>query len=75
VKICENPVVKTRVLVDGRIIKNVTFKMDIASRAYAVPPASGENPSPDFTVLFGGVVQEILDSFTDYLLPPMKPLD
>ena len=70
----DNPVLKARVLVDGRIIKNVTFKWDIASRAYAIPPTSNVGRSSEITILFGGVVQEILDNFADYLLPTMKPL-
>jgi hypothetical protein len=28
----------------------------------------------DILILFGGVVQEILDYFADYILPSMKPL-
>jgi len=69
-----NPCLKVRVSVDGRTIKNVTFKRDIASRAYAVPPATNEDRSPEIRILFGGDVQEILDNFADYLLPAMKPL-
>jgi|GEM_PF-5032724 len=69
-----NPCLKERVSVDGRTIKNVTFKRDIASRAYAIPPATNEDRSSEFRILFGGDVQEILDNFVDYLLPAMKPL-
>jgi hypothetical protein len=69
-----NPVLKARVSVDGRLIKNVTFKRDIASRAYAIPPATEGSRASGITILFGGMVQEILDNFADYLLPTMKPL-
>ena len=69
-----NPCLKVRVSVDGRTIKNVTFKRDIASRAYAIPPATNEDRSSEIRILFGGDVQEILDNFADYLLPAMKPL-
>jgi len=65
---------KVRLSVDGRPIKDVIFKRDIASRAYAVPPTSNGSQSSAVTVLFGGMVQEILDNLADYLLPPMKPL-
>ncbi len=70
----DNPILRVRVSVDGHSIKNVALKRDIASRAYAVPPASDGSRSAEVTVLFGGMVQEILDNFADYLLPPMKPL-
>ena len=68
------PSLKVRLLIDGRIIKNVTFKRDIMSKAYAIPPYMHENQSSNVTILFGGTVQEILDQFADYILPPMKPL-
>jgi hypothetical protein len=69
-----NPNLKVRVLIDGRSIKNVSFKRDIMSKAYAMPPFKDETESPEITILFGGMVQEILDHFANYLLPPMKPL-
>ena len=69
-----NPILKVSVSIDGRTIENVTFKRDITSKAYAMPPATNEHRSAGVTILFGGVVQEILDNFADYILPPMKPL-
>jgi hypothetical protein len=69
-----NPGLKVSVLIDGRIIKNVSFKRDIMSKAYAMPPTKHESQSQGVTILFGGMVQEILDHFADYILPPMKPL-
>ena len=69
-----NPSLKVSVSIDGRTIKNVTFKRDISSRAYASPPVPDENRSSEIKVLFGGAVQEILDNFADFLLPTMKPL-
>lgn len=69
-----NPSLKVSVSIDGCTIKNVTFKRDISSRAYASPPVPDENRSSEITVLFGGIVQEVLDNFADYLLPTMKPL-
>jgi len=68
------PRLKVKVLIDGRTIENVTFKRDIASRAYAMPPGTNQDRSPGITILFGGDVQDILDSFADYILPQMKPL-
>lgn len=68
------PSLKGRVLIDGRTIENVTFKRDITSKAYAMPPLTYEDQSCGVIILFGGVVQEILDNFADYILPPMKPL-
>ena len=49
-----NPSLKVRVLVDGRTIKDVTFIRDIASRAYAIPPATNADRSLGITILFGG---------------------
>ncbi len=69
-----NPSAKVKVLIDGKIIENVTFQRDITSKAYAMPPFEHEAQSPGITILFGGLVQEILDHFADYILPPMKPL-
>ena len=69
-----NPSLKVSVSIDGRTIENVTFKRDITSKAYAMPPATNELRSTGITILFGGVVQEILDNFADHILPPMKPL-
>jgi hypothetical protein len=69
-----SPSLKVTVTIDGRIIKNVAFRRDIASKAYAVPPLAQENHSSEVTILFGGEVQEILDRFADYILPSMKPL-
>jgi hypothetical protein len=68
------PSLRVRVSIDDRTIENVTFKRDIRSKAYAMPPAMHENQSSEVTILFGGEVQEILDNFADYILPPMKPL-
>lgn len=70
----DSPCLKVSVSIDGCTIENVTFKRDIASRAYAAPPSATCHKSPEVTVLFGGEVQEILDRFADYILPPMKPL-
>ena len=69
-----SPSLKVNVSIDGRTIKNVTFKRDVTSKAYATPPLTHRHQSSDVTILFGGEVQEILDSFADYILPPMKPL-
>jgi hypothetical protein len=69
-----SPSLKVCVSIDGRTIKNVAFKRDITSKAYAVPPMAKGNQSSEVTILFGGQVQEILDRFADYILPPMKPL-
>ena len=69
-----NPSLKVRVSIDGLTIENVTFQRDITSKAYAMPPSTDKDKSPGITILFGGVVQEILDNFADYILPPMKPL-
>ena len=69
-----NPVLKAIVSIDGRTIENVTFKRDIASKAYAMPPSANDHQSQGVTILFGGIVQVILDRFADYILPPMKPL-
>jgi hypothetical protein len=68
------PSLKVRVLIDGRTIENVTFERDITSKAYAMPPATNADRSSGITILFGGDVQEILDSFADFILPKMKPL-
>jgi len=67
-------ILKVSVSIDGRTIENVIFKRDIRSKAYAMPPATNERLSSGITILFGGVVQKILDNFADYILPPMKPL-
>ena len=69
-----NPILKVSVSIDDRTIENVTFKRDIRSKAYAMPPLTHGHQSSDVTILFGGEVQEILDNFADYILPPMKPL-
>jgi len=69
-----SPILKVSVSIDDRTIENVTFKRDIRSKAYAMPPLTHRHQSSDVTILFGGEVQEILDSFADYILPPMKPL-
>jgi len=69
-----NPRLILSVLIDGHSIKNVSFNRDILSKAYAMPPINHETQSSGVTILFGGMVQEILDHFADYLLPPMKPL-
>ena len=69
-----SPSFKVSVSIDGRTIENVTFKRDIASRAYAMPPADQKHLASEVTILFGGEVQEILDRFADYILPSMKPL-
>ena len=69
-----NPTLKVKVSIDGFTLENVTFKRDITSKGYAMPPATNGRRSPGITILFGGVVQEILDNFADYILPPMKPL-
>jgi len=47
-----NPCLKVRVSIDGHKIKNVTFKRDITSRAYANPPATNEDRSSEITILF-----------------------
>ena len=65
---------KVSVSIDDRTIENVTFKRDVTSKAYATPPLTHRHQSSDVTILFGGEVQEILDSFADYILPPMKAL-
>ena len=69
-----SPSLKVRVSIDGCTIENVTFNRDISSKAYAMPPAIHENQSSEITILFGGEVQEILDEFAEFILPPMKPL-
>jgi hypothetical protein len=69
-----SPSLRVKVSIDDRTIENVTFKRDIRSKAYAMPPAMHENQSLELSILFGGEVQEILDNFADYILPPMKPL-
>ena len=69
-----SPKLNVSVSIDGRTIENVTFKRDIRSKAYAMPPVMHGNQSSEVTILFGGEVQEILDNFADYILPPMKPL-
>ena len=69
-----SPSLKVSVSIDGRTIENVTFKRDVTSKAYATPPLTHRHQSSDVTILFGGEVQEILDSFADYILPPMKAL-
>ena len=68
------PSLKVSVSIDGRIIQDVTFKRDITSKAYAMPPLVQGDQSSEVTILFGGEVQEILDRFADYILPAMKPL-
>jgi len=68
------PTLRVRVSIDGHTIENVTFKRDITSKGYSIPPSTHEDQSSEFTILFGGKVQEILDKFADYILPPMKPL-
>ena len=69
-----NPCLRVNVSIDGSCIENVTFKRDIASKGYAIPPTTPKSQSSEVTILFGGVVQEILDNFADHILPPMKPL-
>ena len=69
-----SPGLKVSVSIDGRTIVNVTFKRDITSKAYAMPPVTNGHQSSEITILFGGVVQEVLDNFADFILPPMKPL-
>jgi len=69
-----NPCLRVNVSIDGSCIENVTFKRDIASKGYAIPPTTNEYQSSEVIILFGGVVQEILDNFADHILPPMKPL-
>ena len=68
------PSLTVSVSIDDRTIENVTFKRDLTSRAYAMPPLSQGRQSSEVTILFGGEVQEILDRFADSILPPMKPL-
>ena len=65
---------RVRVSIDGHMIENVTFRRDILSRAYAMPPEKLTNQGTEVSILFGGEVQEILDRFADYIVPPMKPL-
>jgi hypothetical protein len=60
------PSLKGRVLIDGRTIENVTFKRDITSKAYAMPPLTYEDQSCGVIILFGGVVQEILDNLKEW---------
>lgn len=69
-----NPCLRVNVSIDGTPIENVIFKRDIASKGYAIPPPACENQLSEVTILFGGVVQEILDNFAEHILPPMKPL-
>ena len=69
-----NPCLRVNVSIDGSTVENVIFQRDIASNGYAVPPTTHSNQQSEVTILFGGVVQEILDNFADYILPPLKPL-
>ena len=68
------PNLKVKISIDDRIIENVTFRRDILSRAYAMPPDTIAGRDTAITILFGGEVQEILDRFADHIVPPMKPL-
>lgn len=68
------PSLKVRISIDDHIIENVTFRRDILSRAYAMPPETNPGQDTAITILFGGEVQKILDRFADYIVPPMKPL-
>ena len=40
-----NPALKVKVSIDGLTLKNVTFKRDITSKAYAMPPLTYEDQS------------------------------
>ena len=68
------PSLKVKISIDDHIIENVTFRRDILSRAYAMPPETDAGRDTTNTILFGGEVQEILDKFADYIVPTMKPL-
>ena len=68
------PSLKVKLSIDDRIIENVTFRRDILSRAYAMPPEVNTGRDTAITILFGGEVQEILDQFAEYIVPRMKPL-
>ena len=68
------PSLKVKISIDDHIIENVTFRRDILSRAYAMPPETEADRDSAITILFGGEVQEILDRFADYIVPQMKPL-
>jgi len=69
-----NPCLRVNVSIDGTAIENVIFKRDITSKGYAIPPQTCESKLSEVTILFGGVVQEILNNFADDILPPLKPL-